>query len=175
MWSEAEVETVRAALLEGLSARQIAERVRKLHGRDANRNQIVGLVHRRPQLTEVGFRGPRTRAGAKQLREAKERPARTRKVLPRAPEAGKPRTTAAPQPRPVDVDIPAPEPLAVPLVELGAGCKWPVNNAAPGELHLFCGAAREGFGPYCPHHAARAFEGVWKGPGKVRVALVGGW
>lgn len=175
MWSEAEVETVRAALLEGLSARQIAERVRKVHGRDANRNQVVGLVHRRHQLIEIGFRGPRTRASSSKKREAQASPAKTRRTLPRKPEKADPRPCHCPPLEAGPVDVPAPKPLFLPLAELGTGCKWAVNDAAPGELHLFCGAARQGLGPYCPHHAARAFEGVWKGPSKVKIALVGGW
>lgn len=37
-------------------------------------------------------------------------------------------------------------------------CKWPVNDAAPGETHLFCGAVAPFEKPYCRHHAQRAVQ-----------------
>lgn len=37
------------------------------------------------------------------------------------------------------------------LAALGYGmCRWPVNDAAKGEPHLFCGAPSDG--SYCPYH-----------------------
>jgi hypothetical protein len=33
-------------------------------------------------------------------------------------------------------------------------CKWPVNDAGSGELHLFCALPAEG--PYCQHHKRRS-------------------
>lgn len=44
---------------------------------------------------------------------------------------------------------------SVPLLDLKRGeCRWPVNDAAKGEMHLFCGNAAEGV--YCRPHFIRS-------------------
>lgn len=35
-------------------------------------------------------------------------------------------------------------------------CRWPVNDAAKGETHLFCGAPKDVTKPYCEYHCGRA-------------------
>jgi hypothetical protein len=69
---------------------------------------------------------------------------------------------AVPKPAPK----PAPEPVMRPakpqmatvgrsLMMLQRGqCKWPVNDAAKGEEHLFCGMPAHG--SYCKHHKAQS-------------------
>lgn len=51
----------------------------------------------------------------------------------------------------------------VAMADLGArDCRFPVNNSATAEGHLFCGASvsfGRGRGVYCAHHAARAGAG----------------
>jgi hypothetical protein len=47
-------------------------------------------------------------------------------------------------------------------------CRWPVNDAAGGEQHLFCAAKAVSGNPYCAVHAARA---VGKGTLGEREAL----
>lgn len=45
------------------------------------------------------------------------------------------------------------------MIELKSGdCRWPVNAAAPGEQHLFCGQPAL-LSIYCPHHCRRAGSG----------------
>jgi len=39
------------------------------------------------------------------------------------------------------------------------GCRWPVNAADVGELHLFCGDPAEPARPYCATHCQRAGAG----------------
>ena len=49
----------------------------------------------------------------------------------------------------------------VPLLDLHANaCRWPTNDAAPGETHLFCGAEQEENSPYCAPHGRIAFKGL---------------
>ncbi|EEY03865.1 predicted protein [Brucella neotomae 5K33] len=38
-------------------------------------------------------------------------------------------------------------------------CKWPVNRAQAGELHLFCGEAVQNGHPYCEEHCGKAYTG----------------
>lgn len=48
---------------------------------------------------------------------------------------------------------PAPDSIGVSMTDLRAfQCRWPINDAKPGEEHLFCGA-KAFTGSYCPHHA----------------------
>lgn len=95
--------------------------------------------------------------------------------LPRKPHAAAPKRVRAPRPEPRARPVVRFPPLRmprpsvadayaydaasrhVPLVDLEAGdCRFPVNHAAAGEPHLFCGARREPGCSYCAHHAARA-------------------
>lgn len=47
--------------------------------------------------------------------------------------------------------------LHLPLADLEwKDCRWPVNDAARGETHLFCGHRAENPYGYCAHHALRA-------------------
>lgn len=75
--------------------------------------------------------------------------------------------------RAADPEFIRPEPMAVGKVEAAAydaasrhaplddlewsDCRWPVNDAARGEVHLFCGLHAEKPGGYCAHHAQRAW------------------
>lgn len=53
--------------------------------------------------------------------------------------------------------IPAPASRNVPLLELDRGqCRFPTNDAAPGEIHLFCGAKAVRGEPYCAFHCRRS-------------------
>nr|WP_235914687.1 GcrA family cell cycle regulator [Brucella tritici] len=38
-------------------------------------------------------------------------------------------------------------------------CRWPVNRANIGELHLFCGEAVQSGYPYCEEHCRKAYAG----------------
>ncbi|WP_417878507.1 GcrA family cell cycle regulator [Vibrio sp.] len=47
-----------------------------------------------------------------------------------------------------------------PLAELSRHqCKWPVNRAQTGELHLFCGEAVQSGRQYCEDHCRKAYTG----------------
>lgn len=93
--------------------------------------------------------------------------ANARPVTARAPAKQKPRRVRAAPPRPignrasVELDIP-PEPDTATAVlfadALDRGlCKWPLW-ATFGPEAKCCGAPRAGTGPYCEHHAHRAFH-----------------
>lgn len=47
----------------------------------------------------------------------------------------------------------------VPIMDLSANeCRWPVNDAKPGEAHLFCGAECSTGKPYCTAHSLVAYR-----------------
>ena len=124
-------------LREGKSGQQIAT------GMGISRRAVSGRVYRVKMLADIGFRG---KPGPKKTEAPK------RKVLPVSP------SIFNETPEPVaysPVYTPERATVGVPMMLLGTCmCKWPVNDAAKGELHLFCGAAADG--PYCEEHARKS-------------------
>ncbi|RWQ12372.1 GcrA family cell cycle regulator [Mesorhizobium sp.] len=165
-YSAEEILAIAGWLRDGLSASQVAGRLATLRRRPVSRNAIVGIVHRNKTLAAIGFSGAPCLPSAGSKRAAKPAPKVAGPRLHAGNIRGKKEARALdpvfapPRPRPVDDSIPprAYDAAArhVPLEELRHGeCRWPVNDAAHGEQHLFCGKA-SGFGSYCPHHARRA-------------------
>jgi GcrA cell cycle regulator len=158
-WTNERVELLRQLWAEGLSASQIATRLR-----DVSRSAVIGKVHR------LGLAG---RATTSRVRTSRPRsnialfPARP----PQAPHLAlaNPAPKPAPQPQqrkaaaiiplralPV-VDEPTPEgPLK--LIDLKDGmCHWPIGDPMEDGFH-FCGRRRSFATPYCEHHAAIAYN-----------------
>ncbi len=136
----------------GLTANAIAKAFGEQFSRAVSRNAIIGVVHRHPELSAIGFGG---------LPVA---PAR-----PRPPRAAPPRRipdTGYRPPMPVQVDTKSPfvydaTSRHLELVALSRrDCRFPVNEAAPGEAHFFCGHPAAPDSPYCRHHSMRAFSGT---------------
>lgn len=164
-YSDDEIALLEKWLREGFSAGNMADMLSRERGSLVSRNAIIGVVHRNRRLAAIGFGRTPTSGGkvkakpgrAMVRREAtRERPAR---VVARPQEAPAFRLEApAPRPQP---DTSARQPLRVTLVELAPrGCRFPVNDAAPGEAHLFCGLHADDGVPYCAHHAGRAYNGL---------------
>ncbi|RWO90893.1 GcrA family cell cycle regulator [Mesorhizobium sp.] len=165
-YSADEITAIAGWLGDGLSATQIAERLSNRRRCTVTRNAIIGIVHRNKTLAAVGFGGAPCLPAAGSKRYAKPAPAAPGPKLHPGNIRGKKEARALapvfapPKPRPVDDGIgPRAYDAAarhIPLEALRpAECRWPVNNAAQGEKHLFCGKV-SGFGSYCPHHAHRA-------------------
>ena len=179
IWTDAAIATVRAALTEGLTASQVVTRLWEVHrmptlnaigfgglnphvrksqkrkepaAKRASPSPLVGEGARR---ADEGLAGNQCRTGRSQGTPHPTSGFALGHLLPQGEKA-----EAAPPPSliPPSLDPAAYDSASrrVPLERLGAGCKWPVNDAAKGEAHLFCGQGRSGDGPYCAHHAARA-------------------
>ena len=126
-WTGADKAKAIKALKSGVTCAQLGE----MFG--MSRNAASGRVLRDKELRAIGFSG---KAGARVYSFGQ--------AAPKIPV--KPMKFAA-----TEFDVAS---RNVPLMMLEAReCRWPVNNAAPGEEHLFCGL--EADGPYCAHHAAR--------------------
>jgi len=171
-------------LRDGYSAGRIAQEFIRKFQRYVSRNAMIGVIHRDPVLAKIGLPGnaPRTAGTQKdgrkhatpKLRERvrAQRPAAAKPVadLPSAMAPGVRRSKSQIVGSPQDAAHPAPptfvnfaaydaSSLRQTLTEV-EGCKFAVNDAAPGEEHLFCGHAKAPGSPYCPHHSTRAFNGV---------------
>lgn len=114
------------------------------HFKGASRNAIVGMYHRypdrftdKPLPTAAKYiEAKRKRHASKPLKQIARKPVETREPLPTR---NRPSTVGRP------------------LVAIYAGmCKWAVNDAEPGEVHLFCGAPTERV--YCAGHSRLAYS-----------------
>lgn len=148
-WTKERVEMLTKLDSEGLSMAQIAERLG-----DVSRNAVIGKLTR--------LRKRKARAMGTLPKVAQIKPDRTSKPYQstRVKEAAGLRTAPKHTPRLPQVHLPALRSLEVPLVELEPGqCRYPTNDPAPFEGHLFCGhPAKEG-SPYCACHHAVCFNG----------------
>lgn len=132
------IERIQSIWRPGMSASQIAA---VFEG--ATRNGIAGFYHRhRSKLSGCPLR-VRVETSAKVKRKRDAQP--------------KPKKAASMKVHPIPETVAAPVSRFLPLHALGHGeCKYPTNNAASGEDHLFCGAEAEG--SYCAFHTRLAYR-----------------
>ncbi len=157
-WTDERVELLKKLWTEGLSASQIATRMGGV-----TRNAVIGKVHR------LGLSGRAT-----PTRTARPRPRKTR--APSHPSnvssfrsAGN--TALKVEPEAEVETAPAPEPATIHEIESPPGerktiltlteqtCKWPIGDPGTENFH-FCGRKPSTGMPYCPHHAAIAYQPV---------------
>jgi len=172
VWHEGHIPQISQMLRDGFSASEIAD---KFEG--VSRNAVIGLVHRRADLREIGFDrvpGGNPDAAAKARRTRGLAPA---KLAHKKPKAVKPVT--------VEPTVITPETAAVLFdanslrVELhnipAGGCKWPVNDVPTGGVFLFCGCKSMAEKPYCEEHYRRSIgRGTPSEQSAVRMAKVVG-
>ncbi|MGB7206820.1 MAG: GcrA family cell cycle regulator [Anderseniella sp.] len=158
-WTDERVELLKKMWAEGLSASQIAG---KLAG-GVTRNAVIGKVHR------MGLSGRVTRARVSTPRTRKTRepshPGRTGTASgPHRIDGNnvlKPLSSHKPDPiiEPVPIhiaDIPVGERVTI-LMLSDKTCRWPLGD--PGsEDFCFCGKPPREGAPYCPGHAAMAYQ-----------------
>ncbi|WP_421925514.1 GcrA family cell cycle regulator [Neoaquamicrobium sediminum] len=149
LWSEAEISLAERHWREGAS---VIDMVRALHGMGAQRTEgaLRALMMRNPQ------RFPR-RAPLKKttghLHAGNLRGKRAAREL----DPGYSPAVRLAEARAFDAAS-----KRLPLAELAATqCRFPVNEAEPGDAHLFCGLP-QARGCYCAHHAGRAFGGFFR-------------
>lgn len=164
-YSAEEKTAIAGWLREELSATQIANLLSAQRRCAVSRNAIIGVIHRDKTLAAIGLHGK----VAKGVAAAPSVPRAPKQHLHAGNIRGKKEGRAlvpgfaAPKPRPLDDGI---APFVydatthhVGIETLKAGeCRWPVNDAKPGEKHLFCGRI-SGLSSYCPHHCRRAGSG----------------
>lgn len=149
-WTDAEKAQVVQMKLDGKTAGRAAQIMSFQIGATITRNSIIGIWKRAGASTPTPqSRGRKTKAV---VSPPPKRPVKI-KLFPRLPPA--PVCKPAPGPPP-----PAPSPVPIvfgrllTIMECRDGlCRYAVNAARP---FMFCGAAVEGKGPYCPGHHALA-------------------
>lgn len=160
-WTDDRKQAVAELLREGLSAGQMSKRL------GISRNAIISVIHRDKMLSEIGLRSgvggarkPKAESSpykSGRMKTAARSPARQSQPTP---------VVVVPivEPEPVFVcDYgfelePTIDPLGLPLVDLNLRqCRFAVNNAAKGELHLFCGHPVKIGSSFCEHHHRRVF------------------
>lgn len=155
-WSDTAVGLAARLWAEGLSAARIAAELKIRLGTTKTRSAVLGFANRHPD--RFAPRGRGTNKVAEKISAARNRP---KQHLHAGNIAGKREARAhdpafkAPTPRAAAKAYDAAS-RQMPLVALGArDCRFAVNDAAPGEEHLFCGHRAAPGKPYCAHHLAR--------------------
>jgi len=148
-WTEPRVKILRALWADGWTGQQIGSKFNK------SRSAILGKIHRLGLMRKNRPPPPKSATVV-------AKPITKPKVLPNTMAVTlAPRIV--PRPRPVSAAPPLVGMRMLPLLELEAGwCRWPDDNGDPrtqGLAMLFCGADRQGTGPYCPHHDHRSRSG----------------
>lgn len=134
VYTDAERDLIALRLSEACSASVIGAEI------GVSRNAIIGLVSRDARLRQIGFQSPQARHRTKIRATSK----------PRAPRAVR-------QPS-IPTIVAVPTFLDLPMSELRHGqCKFAVNDAPPGETHLFCGSDTGG-GSWCPYHQSVVYK-----------------
>lgn len=162
--TEGRIDAIKAVWQDGMSAAQI---VAALPYYGVSRNAVIGVLHRhKSKLSGIHLRafGDNGQVKEKKPRKSRAKPASELRHHPR-PKAERRIAVVSPS---ILFDrapaIPLPEPVFVagerhtvgrPIHMLGYGeCRWAVNDAAKGELHLFCGAPADG--PWCECHRLKS-------------------
>lgn len=136
-WPQEHRDIIAQRLLEGDTAAKIGA----LFGK--SKNAIIGIVQRDGSLRAIGFKHGSNGGG---LRKGQKRTPRA-KTVPVGPVQG----------------APLPEPLSerhvagLPMAALASQqCRFPVNDAEKGEIHLFCGSPSKG--PWCEYHRSLVYQ-----------------
>lgn len=143
-WTDERVEELKALVLDGLSASQIAARMGA-----PSRNVVMGKIHRLGLGGRLkGVSGGRSSAAA------------TPRPVPKPPAP-----VVAPQNEPAALVLD--HGGHVRLLDLGAAsCRWPHGDPRDAEFH-FCGHSHDGEGPYCPFHHRVAFVKMPSTPAEI--------
>lgn len=151
--TEQRIEAIKAVYTFGASASEIAA---ALGG--VTRNSVIGMYGRhQTALSDCPLGGGVRRvADGKHKLACRPKAERKPKRPVRLPDLSAPRPVRAPSPLPPTVDYVSRD---VPLLDLApSDCRWPTNDAARGEQHLFCGHTRLLGYSWCERHYSRAFD-----------------
>lgn len=158
-WSEAETEQFKALHAEGKTDVQIGEAM----GKDprtiaAKRLRLSLPVNRVVRSKKAKPQKPRTQRRRKTLEG-------NRPNVIKGVQGAQKGSVRVEQPETVlqrlkDAETANPDARRVPIDQLEAGqCRWAVNDAKPGEQHLFCGAKARAGSSYCKAHHAVSYSG----------------
>jgi len=159
-WTDERIATLKKMWKEGKSAAEIA----KTLGKGVTRNAVIGKAHRmglsgRPSPIKKSA-APKKEAAPKKAVAKAAPPARGKKAA--TPAAAPTAKTAAPAKEVEDVKIfekdVVPPGGGVALLDLTERmCKWPIGDPRDDDF-TFCGLPIRPGTPYCPDHAAMAYQ-----------------
>ena len=145
---EGRIAAIKAVYEPGMSAREIAMAIGGI-----SRNAVVGIYGRHGQHLEgYGLRPFRT--SGRNRKDGKRSKVDLSKY--RGYVKATPKLKAEPVVKEAEPELHI---CGQPLISMrGQECRWPVNEAEIGEMHLFCGLPSDG--TYCSHHKAQAYRGT---------------
>lgn len=153
-WTDERIATLKKMWKEGKSAADIA----KVLGKNVTRNAIIGKAHR---MGLSGRPSPIKKPPSAGKKEAprKETPARETKKAPEKQTKAAAGPVREPVSEPVKFEREAiPPGGGVALIDLTERmCKWPIGDPQEDDF-TFCGRNIRPGTPYCPDHAAAAYQ-----------------
>lgn len=156
-WTDERTELLLKLEAEGVSRSEVAKRI------GTTRSAVIGKLFR---LNGAKQSRPRSRKKKGSIVKPSANASKLHLTIPAAKElrrlAEEMKAAIPPEPRYVD---------GVRLQDLpDDGCRWPVNEPAPGEEHLFCGDQKKLGRSYCEKHCRVAYEGRIRPVPYVKVA-----
>lgn len=157
LWSDDRVKRLRQLLQEGLSARQVAQRLGNV-----TRNAVIGKAKRMGFALRASTAPPQPAYMVNRTSSPRRR--YTRVAAGRLTQDITPRVRYRPEFPPDSVVIHediyvAPENRKGVLALTSADCRWPIGDPREADFH-FCGGPRVPGMPYCEGHCKRAYQTV---------------
>jgi GcrA cell cycle regulator len=155
-WTDERIATLKKMWKEGKSAADIAKTLGKV-----TRNAVIGKAHRmglsgRPSPIKKPPAAPKKEAAPKKtaLLRSIKKPAPVAAVSKKANPLQRPEVE---EPKIFEKET-VPEGGGIPLIELTERmCKWPIGDPRDADF-IFCGLGIRVGTPYCPGHAAMAYQ-----------------
>jgi GcrA cell cycle regulator len=170
-WTDDRIALLKRMWKEGKSAAEIAKAV----GKGVTRNAVIGKAHRmglsgrpspikKPESTSSAAPKKAAAASALPVGRSKEQPKAIAKKPGAAPAVAPQQGFKSPAPLRTAEDVrkfekeEVPPGGGVPLIDLTERmCKWPIGDPRDADF-IFCGLAIRPGTPYCPQHAATAYQ-----------------
>jgi GcrA cell cycle regulator len=158
-WTDERINTLKKMWKEGKSAAEIA----KTLGKGVTRNAVIGKAHR---MGLSGRPSPIKKPAPPKKEAAKAAP-KAAAAAPKAATAKKAAPAAAPKVQPPSREAEEIKKMEREAPQIGGGvalidlsermCKWPIGDPREPDFS-FCGRGIRPGTPYCPEHAAMAYQ-----------------
>lgn len=151
-WNDEKLETMKKLWSEGVSASQIADKLRD----GITRNAVIGKIHRLGLSGRAT--GSRKSSGGKKGGAAAARKRRREKRIAQGKPPSAVETVFAAEPFVPEADLVVPVAERKTILTLEAGdCRWPIGDPRAEDFH-FCGKGKVSGLPYCEFHVRRAYQ-----------------
>lgn len=156
MWTDERLEQAKAWVVEGLSSREIAERL----GEGVSRNAVIGKLRRAGFQCGAGKYCGRPRRGDAPKKVKAAKPPKPKSKHFRFGYGARAQSPVPLKATPVREPAPPPEVKMLGIMQLGpTTCKFPIGDPRNPDFG-YCGHKRQGTSSYCEYHHRLAYHPV---------------